>query len=77
MFHPLITDLKSLKDSDLDQKLEELTRKYWLTSNQEVRYQMTVLIDMYQAELKIRRDALMKSHMEKRNKDMDNLIKVR
>jgi len=74
--HPLCDNLSALKDSELENKIQELTRKYFMTSNYEVQHQVTMLLDLYKQELSQRQAKMWQNQFEKRNKDLDKLINV-
>jgi len=74
--HPLINDLTSLKDGELENKISELTRKYFSTHNFELQQQISMVIDTYKEELSKRRQAEYEKLMQSRNKDLDKLINV-
>ena len=40
--HPLAGDMSQFKDNELEEKINSLTRKYFMTYNMEVRQQMTL-----------------------------------
>lgn len=74
--HPLINDLDNLKENELENKINELTRKYFQTSNTEVRHQISLLLDDYKYAIQRKRDTAYQEMMNSRNKDLDKLIKV-
>jgi hypothetical protein len=74
--HPLIGDLSSLKDSEVDSKINELTRKYFATHNFEVQHQITMVLDAYKEEMAKRQRSAYDKMMNTRNKDLDKLIKI-
>ena len=74
--HPLIGDLSTFKDTEIEQKLQELSKKYFMTRNFELQCQVLAAIDSYREELAQRRDAEWKKTVESRNKDLDKLINV-
>lgn len=74
--HPLIGELSSLKDSEVEAKLSELTRKYFATHNSELRNQIAMVLDTYREEMAKRQRAAYERMMSSRNKDLDKLIKV-
>ena len=41
--HPLVNNLSQLKDSELESKIQELTRKYFSTSNFQVQTQIAMI----------------------------------
>jgi len=54
MFHPLLGNLTTLTDQQLDQKLGELIRKYHnlpLVGNADLRRQLSLYIDAYKQEM--------------------------
>jgi len=76
MFNPLATDLSSLKDAEVENKIQDLSRKYFQSNNANVQHQITVFLDMYKAELAGRRAKTWQEQYQKRDTDLDNLIKV-
>jgi lipopolysaccharide biosynthesis regulator YciM len=74
--HPLINDLTGIKETELENKINELTRKYFQTHNFELQQQISMAIDTYREELSKRRQAEYEKMMQTRNKDLDKLIKV-
>ena len=74
--HPLVTDLNSMKDPELESKINDLTRKYFMTYNPGIQAQIVAVLDSYKEELDKRRRADYEKMMNTRNKDLDKLIKV-
>lgn len=74
--HPLIGDLSSLKDAELEIKINELSKKYFSTYNVDVREQIVMVLDTYKEELGNRRQREYEKMMQSRNKDLDKLINV-
>lgn len=74
--HPLIGNLSSLKDVDLENKINELTRKYFSSHNVEVQQQVIMILDTYKEELSNRRAAEYRKMMQSRDKGLDKLINV-
>lgn len=74
--HPLSGDLATLKDSELESKIHDLTNKYFLSGNLAVKNQIASLLDDYNAELSKRRSEQLKKMMDNRDKSLDKLIKV-
>lgn len=74
--HPLVHDLESLKDGELESRIQSLTRKYFQTQNPELHQQIVMLLDSYKAELSARRSRQYQADYQKRDKELDNLIKV-
>lgn len=76
MFNPLADDLSKLKDTELENKIQELSKKYFLSNNHAVQHQITVFLDMYKAELATRRAKMWQEQYQKRDTDLDSLINV-
>lgn len=74
--HPLINDLSTLKDSELESRVNDLTRKYFMTYNPEVQQQISAALDTYKLALAERRRIAFEQAMELRHKDLDKLIKI-
>ena len=74
--HPLAENTSNLKDNELESKIQDLTRKYFMTSNYEVQVQISSLLDLYKQELAQRQAKMWQGQFEKRNKDLDKLINV-
>jgi hypothetical protein len=54
MFHPLGEDLSQLKDNEVEEKLQELTRKYFLAARMgkpEMLTQLSTFVTIYKEEL--------------------------
>lgn len=76
MFNPLADDLSKLKDTEIENKIQELSRKYFQSTNINVQHQITVFLDMYKAELATRRAKMWQEQYQKRDTDLDSLINV-
>lgn len=74
--HPLVDNLDSIKENELENKINELTRKYFLSNNPEVKHQISLILDDYKFALQRKREQAYQEMMQSRNKDLDNLIKV-
>jgi len=74
--HPLVGDLSSLKDAELENKINDLTRKYFQTYNVGVQAQIAAVLDSYKEELNNRRAAEYEKMMNTRDKGLDKLINV-
>ena len=73
--HPLI-DLSELKDQDLQNKISELTRKYFMTNNAEVKMQIAMVLDQYNAEADARNAKHWEEVQKNDNTGLDKLINV-
>lgn len=76
MIHPLAEDFDGLKDAEIESRIQDLGRKYFMSQNPSVQRQVGMLLDMYKAELEHRRANAWQKEYQKRNKDLDDLIKV-
>ena len=74
--HPLVEDLSGLKDSELETKINELTRKYFMVRNPGVQAQIATVLDTYKDTLASRRQAEYERMMNNRDKGLDKLINV-
>lgn len=74
--HPLVNDLAELKDAEIESRINDLTRKYFMTSNFQVQQQISAILDVYKEAISERRRIAFEEMMESRNKDLDKLIKV-
>jgi hypothetical protein len=75
--HPLVHDFDTLKDSELESRVQDLTKKYYMTQNTDLRQQISMTLDVYQNELQIRRAKAWQQQYQKRDTDLDSLINVR
>lgn len=74
--HPLVSDLDKLKDGELENKINELTRKYFATHNFELQQQIIMVLNTYKETLATRRAAEYNKMMSNRDKGLDKLINV-
>jgi hypothetical protein len=74
--HPLVTDTATLSDNELEQKIIDLSRKYWQVNNPQVQAQISMIIEEYKLEQTTRRVRQKQSEQENGNSDLDSLIKV-
>lgn len=77
--HPLFENTQSLSDNEIEEKVTQLSRKYFQTQNLEVRNQISILLDDYKLELESRRykqKLEAQQNQENGEKGLDNLIKV-
>jgi hypothetical protein len=76
MFHPLETDLSTLKDQELEDKILELNKKYFAAyrlGKPELLTQITTFITIYKDEMSKR---TMKRLNGATDDDLDHLINV-
>jgi len=74
--HPLTGDLSQLKDAELEAKISDLTKKYFLAYDTNMKNQIAGLLDDYNREIGTRRELALKKLMNSRDKRLDNLVKV-
>jgi hypothetical protein len=74
--HPLVNDLISMKDPELESKINDLTRKYFMTYNPGIQAQIVAVLDSYKEELDRRRRLDYEKMMNTRDKGLDKLINV-
>jgi hypothetical protein len=74
--HPLAEDFSQLKDAEIESKILDLSKKYWTTGNPAVQHQISMLLEMYNAELGIRRAKVWQQQYQNRDKGLDKLINV-
>jgi len=80
MYHPLLPNLSEVKQSELEEKISDLTRKYWIAAKSGDGYlceQVLTVIEAYKTELQNRNQAALKAASEKSgNSGLDDLIKI-
>lgn len=76
MIHPLAEDFSKLKDTEIESKIQDLSRKYWQAHNPTVKQQIALFIDLYKSEMQTRRTKQWEQQYQSRDKGLDNLIKV-
>lgn len=77
MTHPLAEDLSKFKDAELETKIQDLSKKYFMSANNlAVQNQIILLLDTYKAELSVRRQKLWQEQYQKRDTDLDSLINI-
>lgn len=77
--HPLFENTQSLSDTELEEKVMQLNRRYFQTQNPQLRNQITSLLDDYKLEIESRRHKQKlqaQQQQENGEQGLDNLIKV-
>jgi len=74
--HPLVSNLDTLKDNELENKINDLTRKYFQTSNPGVQSQISAVLESYKEEMSKRRRIEYEKMMSTRDKGLDKLINI-
>ena len=76
MFNPLVDNFSILTDSEIENKISELSRKYFMSNNPQVQQQISTILEMYKHEARSRRaNAMLKSQQNNEN-GLDDLINV-
>ena len=79
MFNPLLDDLSHFKDSELDEKITDLNKKYNIAlrmGNSGIAMQIAVSLEAFKAEISKRQQEASKKLLDKQNKDLDGLINI-
>jgi hypothetical protein len=77
MFNPLLDNFDDLSDSEMEDKLSELSRKYFISHNPQVQQQIAVIMNMFRQELQSRRaKQRIKDQEQNGENGLDNLINV-
>jgi hypothetical protein len=74
--HPLISNLENLKDSEIDSKINDLTKKYFQSANPNLRQQVSLALDTYKIEQSRRQRAEWQKMVDNRDKNLDKLINI-
>lgn len=74
--HPLAEDFSKLKDPEIENRIIDLSRKYWQTSNPMLQNQISMLLDLYREELRSRQAKVWQQHQSKAP-ELDKLINVK
>lgn len=77
MINPLITEIESLSDSEIDQKIGDLQKKYFISKNPQVKDQLLNILNIYREEAKARQQkAYAKMNQNNDDSDLDSLINI-
>ena len=76
MFNPLVDNFSSLSDSQIDEKILELSKKYHMSRNLDVQNQIAVILDMFREESRLRSAKQMQKLNNNGDESLDNLINV-
>ena len=76
MLHPFSEDTKDLTVSELQEKLSDLSKKYFQTHNPQVKEQIGTFIEFYKQEILIKEQKLRQEEQKNGDLGLDNLIKV-
>lgn len=79
MFHPLLENPRNLKDSDLESKIIDLSRKYHIAANMgqgSACQQIIIALEMFKEEQSRRQREATSTLIKKQDKGLDDLINV-
>lgn len=77
MFNPLVDSFEQLNDVEVEQKMLDLQRKYFMTHNPQVQTQIAAILDMYREEVRARRARLYQQQQEQNGESgLDSLINI-
>jgi hypothetical protein len=72
--HPLVNELSGLKDQEIHNKINDLTKKYFMTRNPDIQRQIANILDELRIELSDRNRRIIEEQMK--DKNLDSLIKL-
>jgi len=77
MFNPLLDNFDDLSDEEIELKISELSRKYYISRNPQVQQQISVILEMFKQELNSRIAKNRQKEQEQNGENgLDNLINV-
>ena len=77
MFNPLVDSFEDLSDNEVEDKVQELSRKYFLAKNAALQAQVGAVLQMFKEEAKARRaKSLTQNNNNDDNNSLDNLINI-
>jgi hypothetical protein len=76
MFNPLVDDLSQLSDDEVQQKVTDLTRKYWQSKNPNVQSQIVSMLEIFKQEQQTRQAKKYQDSQNSNDPDLDNLINI-
>ena len=79
LYNPLLPDLSTLKDGELDDRINELSKKYHIaarTGMTQVIPQILMALEMYKIEMSKRSQQSLQNTAKRTNGNLDDLIKV-
>lgn len=76
MFNPLVDSFDELTDTQVEEKIQELGRKYWQARNPQLQHQIATILEMYKQEMSSRRAKQMQKLRDNDDSDLDGLINI-
>ena len=74
MFNPLADNFEDLTDSQIQEKVQDLTRRYYQTRNPGLQSQIAVMLEMFRQEQTLR--MYRQKQQDDDDPDLDNLINI-
>jgi len=74
MFNPLADNFEDLTDSQIQEKVQDLTKRYYQTRNPGLQNQIAVMLDMFRQEQTTR--MYRQKQQDDNDPDLDNLINI-
>ena len=77
--HPLLDSIEELSDSEVEQKIVELQRKYFQSRNPHIQQQIVMCLDAFKEEARARQRAAYEKSIQNSQEDgndLDSLINV-
>ena len=76
--NPFVDDLTEISASELSDKINDLSKKYFMTTNPEVQNQIRAVLEMYKSEAASRqaKETLGQPNKENGENSLDNLINI-
>ena len=74
MFNPLADNFEDLTDSQIQEKVQDLTKRYYQTRNPGLQSQIAVMLDMFRQEQTTR--MYRQKQQDDNDPDLDNLINI-
>ena len=76
MLHPFSEDTKDLSISQMHDKVQDLTKKYFQTNNTEIKAQIQTFIEYYTQEIIVKEQEEKKQQQQIGDIDLDKLINI-
>lgn len=76
MFNPLVQSMEDLSDSEISDKIADLSKRYFQTRNPQAQQQIAVFLDMFREEQTMRMYRLQEQNKNSDDPDLDNLINI-
>ena len=74
--HPLVNEIEKLSESEIEQKINDLSKKYYMTRNFQLQEQIIMVLEDYRAALSKKQQAALQAAIDNRNKGLDKLINI-